>query len=103
MPSFRTRGTCSREIIFTVDNNVLTDLKFIGGCSGNLQAIARLSIGRDIDEIIDVMKNIRCRNNTSCPDQLAKALIDYKEKLTKVKTRASATPVIPPDNEPPTE
>ncbi len=78
MPNFRTRGTCSREIIFTVENDVLTDLKFIGGCSGNLQAVARLTIGRNIDEVISALKGIKCKNDTSCPDQLSRALIEYK-------------------------
>ena len=74
MPIYRTKGTCSREIIFSVENNVLTDLKFIGGCSGNLQAIQRLCVGRPIDEIIPLLRGIKCRNDTSCPDQLARAL-----------------------------
>lgn len=80
MPIYRTKGTCSREIIFTVDNNILTDLKFIGGCSGNLQGIQRLCIGKPIDEIIATLSGIKCRNDTSCPDQLAKALTEYKTK-----------------------
>lgn len=80
MPIYRTKGTCSREIIFSVDNNILTDLKFIGGCSGNLQGIQRLCIGKPIDEIIATLSGIKCRNDTSCPDQLAKALTEYKTK-----------------------
>lgn len=80
MPIFRTRGTCSREIIYTVEDNILTDIKFIGGCSGNLQALARLTIGRNIDDIIQILKGIRCKNDTSCPDQLSKALLEYKEQ-----------------------
>ena len=58
----------------------VTDVKFIGGCSGNLQGISRLVKGRDIDEVIETLKGIKCRNNTSCPDQLAQALIEYKIK-----------------------
>lgn len=79
MPIYRTKGTCSREILFSVENNKLTDLKFIGGCSGNLQAIQRLCIGKSLDEIIPVLSGIKCRNDTSCPDQLARALSEYKE------------------------
>lgn len=78
MPIYRTRGTCSREIIYTVEDNILTDVKFIGGCSGNLQALSRLTVGHDIDEIIPILKGIRCKNDTSCPDQLSKALLEYK-------------------------
>ena len=80
MPIFNTRGTCSRQIIFTVDDDILTDLKFIGGCSGSLQGIAHLIVGRPVDEIIASFKGIKCRNNTSCPDQLALALIKYREE-----------------------
>lgn len=81
MPNYRTRGTCSREIIFSVEDNKLTDVKFIGGCSGNLQALARLTIGKDIDEIIATLKGIKCKNDTSCPDQLSRALTEYKNSL----------------------
>ncbi len=80
MPIYRTHGTCSREIIFNVEDNILTDLKFIGGCSGNLQAVQRLCVGKNIDEIIPILKGIKCRNDTSCPDQLAHALAEYKAR-----------------------
>ena len=50
------------------------NLKFIGGCSGNLQGIAKLVEGRTAEEVIPLLKGIRCRQNTSCPDQLARAL-----------------------------
>ena len=74
-------GTCSRQIMFSVtSDNKLSDVKFIGGCMGNLQGISKLCIGRDIDDIIKLLKGIQCRSNTSCPDQLAKALIEYKQK-----------------------
>ncbi|MEG1499947.1 MAG: TSCPD domain-containing protein, partial [Clostridia bacterium] len=51
-----------------------------GGCSGNLQAISSLCKGQKIDDIITKLKGIQCRNNTSCPDQLAIALQNYKEE-----------------------
>ena len=78
MESFMTVGTCSKQIIFKVNENVLTDCRFVNGCSGNLQAISKMSIGRNIDEIIEKFKDIKCRNNTSCPAQLASALRQYK-------------------------
>lgn len=89
MPTFRTNGSCSREIIFDVDeNNKLTSLKFLGGCSGYAQAMARILIGKDIEEIAKLFKGIQCRNNTSCPDQLSIALYQYsysnKMKDTKL-------------------
>lgn len=80
MASYRTKGSCSREIFFKVEDNKLVDLKFMGGCNGNLQAISKLLIGQDIDKIISDLKGIRCRNNTSCPDQLATALLEYKQQ-----------------------
>lgn len=80
MESFRTSGTCCKEIIFEVTDNKLTTCKFVNGCSGQSQAIAKLTIGRDIDYIISTLQGIQCQKNTSCPDQLAKALLKYKEK-----------------------
>ncbi len=80
MLTYATRGTCSRQIIFDVEDNKVKDVKFIGGCLGNLQGIAKLVEGRDIDEVIATLKGIKCKGNTSCPDQLAQALIEYKKK-----------------------
>ena len=80
MESFRTAGTCSKQILFEVKDNVLTSCKFINGCSGNAQGIAKLCVGNHIDHIIEKLKGIHCKQNTSCPDQLAKALSDYREK-----------------------
>ncbi len=81
MQTYMTRGTCSRQILFDVtEDNKLTNVKFIGGCSGNLQAMSRLVEGKDIDEVISLLKGIKCRSNTSCGDQLATALEKYKYK-----------------------
>jgi len=82
MAIYRTKGTCAREIIYTVKNNILTDVKFISGCSGNLQGIARLVIGKNIDEIIKLLEGVKCRNGTSCPDQLCIALKEHKRLQT---------------------
>ena len=82
MNSYMTKGTCSKQILFDVDkDNKLSEVKFIGGCSGNLQAVSRLVKGKNIDEVITTLKGIRCRGNTSCGDQLARALEEYKYKL----------------------
>ena len=81
MQTYLTKGTCSRQILFDVtEDNKITNVKFIGGCSGNLQAIARLVENKPIDEVIATLKGIKCRGNTSCGDQLARALKKYKEK-----------------------
>ncbi|MBR5900662.1 MAG: TIGR03905 family TSCPD domain-containing protein [Clostridia bacterium] len=81
MHTYTTKGTCSRQILFDVTpENTVTGVKFIGGCSGNLQAVSRLVEGKKIDEVIDTLKGIKCRGNTSCGDQLATALEIYKSK-----------------------
>ena len=72
---YKTRGTCSRAIQFEVENNTLKNVNYIGGCHGNLQGIAALVEGMNVDEVISRVKGIRCgMKDTSCPDQLAKAL-----------------------------
>lgn len=79
MYTYSTKGTCSRTIVFDVDeSNKLRSVRFIGGCGGNLQGIAKLVEGKDVDEIQALLSGIRCRNNTSCPDQLSKAIAEYK-------------------------
>lgn len=81
MQTYMTKGTCSRQILFDVaDDNTVHNVKFINGCLGNLQGISKLVEGRNIDEVISLLKGIRCKGNTSCPDQLANALTEYKEK-----------------------
>ena len=79
METYNTKGTCSRQILFDVtEDGKVTNVKFIGGCSGNLQGIAKLVKDRPLDEVIETLKGIKCRANTSCPDQLANALKEYK-------------------------
>ncbi len=75
MITYSPKGTCSKQIVFDLDEeHRIHNLKFIGGCSGNLQGISRLVEGKTAEEIIPLLKGIRCRQNTSCPDQLSKAL-----------------------------
>lgn len=74
MYTYKTYGTCSRQIIYDVEDGVVKSVKFIGGCMGNLQGVAKLVEGRKIEEVISLLEGIKCRNNTSCPDQLSKAL-----------------------------
>ncbi len=85
MITYATRGTCSKQIVYDLDEeNRIHNVKFIGGCSGNLQGIARLVEGKKAEEIIPLLKGIRCRQNTSCPDQLAIALEqELKERAAK--------------------
>ena len=78
MPTFRPRGVCSRAIDFEVENGIITQCSFTGGCAGNTQGVARLVIGMPVDKAIRRLRGIQCRGGTSCPDQLAIALEQYK-------------------------
>ncbi len=82
MNSYKTRGTCSRKIFFEVgEDGSLHDVTFEGGCNGNLQGIGALVEGMHIDEAIAKLSGICCGfKGTSCPDQLAEALKEYKNK-----------------------
>lgn len=72
---YRTSGTCSQVITFDINGNVITNIKFIGGCNGNLKAIAALVDGWTVDQIVDKLSGISCGwKSTSCGDQLAKAV-----------------------------
>ena len=76
---FQTTGTCSRMILIEVKDGVIEKCKFIGGCAGNTQGVAALVCGMKVEDAISRLEGIRCGfKNTSCPDQLAKAL---KESL----------------------
>ena len=76
---FQTRGVCSSALDFDVVDNKVTNVRFQGGCSGNTQGVAALVEGMNIDEAIKRMKGIKCGfKPTSCPDQLATALEQYK-------------------------
>lgn len=75
------QGVCSREMIITMNGETIERVQIIGGCAGNTQGVSRLAEGRNIDEVIGLIDGIKCRGNTSCPDQLAKALKAIKEKL----------------------
>lgn len=81
---YDTEGTCSKQIHIVVDDNdIVTKVEFIGGCTGNLQGIAALAVGQTVYTLADKLRGIQCRNGTSCPDQLAHAL-SQMEKETSV-------------------
>ena len=85
--TYRTSGTCSREIGFDIDGNTVKNVKFVMGCQGNTTGVARLVEGMDIDEAISRLEGIDCGGRgTSCPDQLAKALKAAKSRFKKVFT-----------------
>ena len=80
MFQYKTPGPCSQQILIDVnDDDVIENVQFIGGCTGNTQGVARLAAGMDIDEAIARLKGIQCRGGTSCPDQLAIALMQIKD------------------------
>lgn len=74
MKTFETHGTCSHAINYEVKDGIVTACQFIGGCPGNTQGVAKLAAGRKVRDVIQLLKGIQCRNGTSCPDQLARAL-----------------------------
>ncbi len=76
---YRTKGTCSQQIVFDVEDGKVKNVQFFGGCNGNLKGIGSLVEGMDIDEVISRVEGIRCgMKSTSCPDQLAQALKSAK-------------------------
>lgn len=72
---YKTKGTCSSMIEFELDGDVIKSVAFTGGCHGNLQGISKLVQGMNAREVISLLKGTRCGfKDTSCPDQLARAL-----------------------------
>lgn len=80
--TYKTVGTCSKEINFDIEDNKIHNVSFVGGCNGNLKAISSLVEGQDIDTVIKRLKGITCNSKqTSCGDQLATALQEVKNEL----------------------
>lgn len=78
---YKTNGVCASKIEFDINGDVVENIRFIGGCMGNTQGVAALANGRKIDEVISLVQGIHCGfKGTSCPDQLAQALIEAKAK-----------------------
>ncbi len=79
--TYRTSGTCSQAINFDLNDGIVTNVEFIGGCNGNLKAISKLVDGKSADYIIDTLLGNTCGyKNTSCADQLAKAVKKAQEE-----------------------
>lgn len=77
--NYVTEGVCAKEIQFEIIDGKVSNVKFIGGCPGNLQAISTLVEGMPVQEVIAKLRGNLCRNETSCTDQLAKALAEQTE------------------------
>ncbi len=80
--TYKTKGTCSSQITFDFEDNIVKNVKFYGGCNGNLKGIANLVEGMSVEDIADKLSGITCGfKSTSCPDQLARAVIEaYNSK-----------------------
>lgn len=75
--TYRTKGTCSRSITFDIEDGVVRNVQFEGGCNGNLKGIGAIVDGMKVENVIDKLSGIRCGfKSTSCPDQLAQALME---------------------------
>ncbi len=76
---YQCRGTCSTSIDLEIRDGIITQCKFTNGCKGNTQGVAALAIGRNAEEVARMLEGIPCRGNTSCPDQLSKAIRAYHD------------------------
>ena len=93
--TYRTQGTCSQAIEFEIEDGVLKNVQFYGGCNGNTQGVSALVEGMKVEEVLQRLEGIRCGfKNTSCPDQLCKAIreaiansvsTEKKELRSKIK------------------
>lgn len=83
---YQTSGTCSKMIGVSITDDRINAVQFLGGCQGNLTGICNLVQGMTIDEVIERLQGIPCGGKpTSCPDQLAQCLIQYKNRKTVTK------------------
>ena len=81
MYSYKTSGVCSSTINLEIKDNIVENVEFVGGCSGNLSGIGQLVKGMTVDDVIAKLNGIDCkRKGTSCPDQLSKALLKWKSE-----------------------
>ena len=77
---YKTEGVCCQLMQVALQDGKILDADFYGGCHGNLQGIKSLIKGMDIEEVIDKLGGIKCGSkSTSCPDQLAKCLLEYRQ------------------------
>lgn len=80
--TYKTSGVCSRSIEIEIENDTVVSARFVGGCNGNTQGIAKLVAGMKIDDVIERLSSISCNGRpSSCPDQLAQALKQAKETM----------------------
>lgn len=74
---YKTRGTCASAIDLEIENGIITECRFTGGCRGNTAGLALAVTGQNAKEVMDKLRGIPCRGDTSCPDQLSRAIEQY--------------------------
>ena len=79
MFTYHNRGTCSTSIDLEIRDGIITFCRINNGCKGNTQGLAKLATGRKAEEVANQLEGIQCRNGTSCPDQLSKAIRAYHD------------------------
>ncbi|MCR1935330.1 TIGR03905 family TSCPD domain-containing protein [Clostridium tepidum] len=85
MYTYSPTGVCSKKITFEISDNKVMKVNFVGGCDGNLKGLSSLIEGMDIDDAIKRLNGITCGSkNTSCPDQLSKALQQAKQNKESI-------------------
>lgn len=82
--NYKPKGVCSSNIKLMIENDILVDIEVMGGCNGNLQGIRSLVKGMKLDEVKNKLSGIKCGyKNTSCPDQIANAILEYQGEFVK--------------------
>lgn len=77
--TYKTKGTCSQVMNFVIEDNRIIDVEIIGGCAGNLKGISNIIKNKTLSEVIEAFHGVPCGNRgTSCPDQIARALLQYQ-------------------------
>lgn len=79
---YRTHGTCSTAIDLEIENGIITSCAFTRGCQGNTMGLAKMVIGQDARSVMEKLRGIPCQGNTSCPDQLSRAIEQYLSQNT---------------------
>lgn len=78
---FKPKGVCSSKMVFEMDGDIIRNVTITGGCNGNLTGISRILRNKTIDEVEEAFAGVRCgMKPTSCPDQIAKALLEYRNR-----------------------
>ena len=81
MFEYKTHGTCSTQIDLEIRDGIITACKIHNGCRGNTEGLSRMVVGRKADEVRETLRGIPCRGNTSCPDQLSRAIEAYQTEV----------------------